>query len=91
MNSQRFAAGSQIVWWSVTGLVAVCALSVTWEAKGRKADLFATYLGDLLVLFIVFDIANPNPKAFGFGLLGAAIKAGMTLMRAHKLKKEQRE
>jgi hypothetical protein len=38
-----------------------------------------------MTLFLVFDIAS-SPRAVGFGALGAAVKAGITIVRAAKEK-----
>lgn len=78
-----------MIWRTLTGICAVAALVVAWWAKNHKQDLLATYLGDLLVLFIVFDIANPNSKALAFSALGAIVKAGMTIMRGRKFRHER--
>ncbi len=86
MNVPQLATGAAHIWWVATAVCALAALVVAGYAKTRKQDLLATYLGDLLVLFIVFDIANPNPRALGFSILGAAVKAIMTLLRARKEK-----
>jgi hypothetical protein len=61
----------------------------TQLAKNKMGDLLATYMGDVLPLLIVMDVAKTR-IALALGLFGCAIKLGMTILRARKLKKEQR-
>ena len=70
--------GAEQIYWLATALCAVGALEMTWKANTPNGELG---------LFIVFDIANPNPKAFGLGLLAAAVKAAMSVIHARELPK----
>jgi hypothetical protein len=85
MQQLELIAGAHRLWYVVTALCAMLAVLQALRSSTRKGDLLTTYLSDLLTLFIVFDVAS-SPKALGFGAVGAATKAGVTLLRARKEK-----